>query len=177
MRDGDQPCLCSQGQRDLVSFAMTPEEQVKAKCGVYARPLAQIANRYPSSPGYEVAAGFSAEDIERWHVQIRAWLTLQHQKATDAGPRCGQLRVLCLLDRLWSKKTRKTQGRLSGHTRRGRRPAQRKPLQRPPPRPLWGRSGRRRSRRPQPWRLAATQTASSNSKSAKCVIDGLGFRV
>ena len=33
-------CLCSQGQRDLVSFAMTSEEQVKAKCGIYTRPLA-----------------------------------------------------------------------------------------------------------------------------------------
>ena len=35
------PCLCSRGQQDLVSFAMTSGEQVKAKCGVYTRPLAR----------------------------------------------------------------------------------------------------------------------------------------
>ena len=34
------PCLCSRGQQD---FAMTPGEQVKAKCGVYTRPLARTS--------------------------------------------------------------------------------------------------------------------------------------
>ena len=44
-----------------------------------------MSNRSASSSVCEVA-GFTAKDIERWRVQISAWLTLQHQKAAHAGP-------------------------------------------------------------------------------------------